>query len=109
VATNVDLLNGYMTAALNALAGGDYATALSNALAAQGMIAILPKASRSQGTGGGEQAASWDAAGIDNFIRRLRQQYGASLGVQSSPVLIAEPVPIDNGDEYSGGGWGGWQ
>ena len=109
MATNVDLLNGYMTAALSALANGDYATALNNALAAQGMISILPKASRSQGTGGGEQSVSWDAAGIDNFIRRLRQQQGASLGVQSIPVVVSEPTPLDNGTEYSGGGWGGWQ
>ena len=107
MATNVDLLNGYMTSALSALASGDYATALNNALAAQGMISIMPKASRSQGTGGGEQSASWDAAGIDSFVRRLRQQQGASLGVQISPVVIQEPLPIDNGEQFSGG-YGGY-
>jgi hypothetical protein len=101
MASPVDLLNSYMTAAIAAQAAGDYATALNNALAAQGMISILPKASRSQGTGGGEQSASWDPAGIDNFIKRLRQQQGATLGVQYAPVTIQEPTPYDQGDQFA--------
>ncbi len=107
--SQVDLLNSYMTTAINALAGGDYATALQNALAAQGLIACLPKISRSAGVGGGDMSASWDPAGIDQFIRRLRQQFGASLGMQTVPVTIQEPIPYDQGDEYAGSSTGGIQ
>ena len=92
----VDQLNTYMAAAIAAQAAGDYATALNNGLAAQGLIACLPKISRSAGTGGGEMSASWDVAGIDNFIRRLRQQQGASLGVQYVSVQITEPIETAN-------------
>ena len=99
--TPVDLLNSYMTAAIAALAAGNYAAALNNALAAQGMIAIMPKASRGQGSGGGQQSAEWDSAGIDNFVKRLRQQQGATLGIQTSPVSIVEPVPEDQGDQFA--------
>ena len=101
MANLVDTLNSYMSAALAALAAGDYATAINNALAAQGIVATLPKASRSAGTGGGEQSASWDVAGIDNFIKRLRQQQGASLGIQQTLVTYAEPDPISQGDEFA--------
>ena len=105
--SQVDLLNSYMSAAIAAQALGDYPTALNNALAAQGLIACLPKISRSAGAGGGEMAASWDPAGIDNFVRRLRQQQGAALGMQTVPVTIQEPTPYSQGDEFanSSGGY----
>jgi hypothetical protein len=92
----IDQLNAYMAAAIAAQAAGDYATALNNALAAQGMVATLPNIRRGAGTGGGDMAASWDPAGIDNFIRRLRQQQGASLGVQYASVVISEPIATEN-------------
>src|ERR1035437_4241845 len=96
-----------MTAAIAAQAGGDYSTALNNALAAQGLIACLPKVSRSAGTGGGEMSASWDPVGIDNFIRCLRQQQGAALGMRTVPVTIREPAVYDQGDQFanSSGGY----
>ncbi len=97
----IDQLDGYMSTALSALAGGDYATALNNALCAQGIIATLPKATRSAGSGGGEQSAAWDAAGIENFIRRLQQQLGASLGVQYAPITIQEPAPYSEGEQFA--------
>ena len=100
MASLIDQLNSYMSAALTALGGGDYATALNNALCAQGIIGTLPKATRSAGSGGGEQSAAWDAVGIDNFIRRLRQQQGAGLGVQYAPVAMQEPVASADGDQY---------
>ncbi len=99
--SQVDLLNSYMTAAIAAQAAGDYPTALNNALAAQGLIACLPKISRSAGTGGGDMSASWDAVGIDNFIRRLRQQQGAALGMQTVPSTIQEPIPYEQGDQFA--------
>ena len=99
--SQVDLLNNYMNAAIAAQATGDYPTALNNALAAQGLIACLPKISRNAGVGGGEMSASWDPAGIDNFVKRLRQQQGAALGVQSVPVTIIEPAPIDDGEQFA--------
>jgi hypothetical protein len=103
----VALLNTYMDAAIAAQAAGDYPTALNNALAAQGIIATLPKASRSQGPGGGEQSASWDVAGIDNFVRNLRKQQGAALGVQSVPITIVEPATLGDGEQFanSSGGY----
>ena len=97
----VDQLNAYMAAAIAAQAAGDYATAVNNALAAQGLIACLPKISRSAGTGGGEMSASWDPAGIDQFIRRLRQQQGSAAGMQSVPVVMSEPATIDDGEEFA--------
>ena len=97
----VDQLNSYMAAAIAAQANGDYPTALNNALAAQGIIGILPKISRSAGTGGGEMSSSWDAGGIDNFVKRLRQQQGASLGMQSVPATIGEPALIDDGEQFA--------
>jgi hypothetical protein len=106
MASLVDQLNNYMSAALAALAGGDYVTAINNALAAQGIVATLPKATRSAGSGGGEQSASWDAQGIENFIRRLLQQQGASLGVQYAPITIQEPAPYSEGEQYAGSSTG---
>ena len=105
--TRTQLLDTYMDAAIAALAGGDYATALQKALAAQGIIATLPKASRSGGPGGGEQSASWDAAGIDNFVRNCRRQHGASLGIQTMPAVFSEPTPSDQGEQFanSSGGY----
>ena len=105
--SQVDLLNAYMTAAITAQALGDYGTALNNALAAQGLIACLPKISRSAGAGGGEMSASWDPVGVDNFIKRLRQQQGAVLGMRTVPVTISEPTPYDQGDQFanSSGGY----
>jgi len=100
-ASLVDQLNSYMAAAIAAQASGDYATAINNALAAQGLIACLPKISRSAGTGGGEMSASWDAAGIDQFIKRLWQMSGSALGMVSVPVTILEPSVIENGDEFA--------
>ena len=97
----VDQLNAYMAAAIAAQAAGNYASALNNALAAQGLIAALPKISRSAGTGGGEMSASWDAAGIDQFVRRLMQMSGSALGMVTVPVTIVEPDVIDNGEEFA--------
>jgi hypothetical protein len=85
-----------MAAAIAAQALGDYPTALNNALAAQGLIACLPKIRRGAGTGGGDMAAEWDPVGIDNFIRRLRQQQGTSLGMQYVDVEITEPAETDD-------------
>jgi hypothetical protein len=102
----VDQLNGYMAAAIAAQAVGDYPTALNNALAAQGIVATLPNIRRGGGTGGGDMAAQWDPAGIDNFIRRLRQQQGANLGVQSVDVQITEPwslTDIGANNDVTGG------
>ena len=105
--SQIDLLNNYMTVAITAQAAGDYPTALNNALAAQGLISCLPKISRSAGAGGGEMSASWDPAGIDNFVKRLRQQQGATLGIQTVPVTISEPDPINDGEQFanSSGGY----
>ncbi len=103
----VSQLNAAMAAAVAALAAGNYPTAINQALAAQGLLACLPKISRSAGAGGGEMSAAWDAAGIDNFIRRLRQQQGAALGVQTAPAEIVEPAAMGQGDEFanSSGGY----
>jgi hypothetical protein len=65
------------------------------------MVAILPRLSRSAGAGGGQQQAAWDAVAIDNFVRRLRQQQGASLGVQTVSIAISEPNIMGNGDQYA--------
>ncbi len=105
--SRVDLLNTYMDAAIAAQAAGDYFTAINNALAAQGIVATLPKATRSAGTGGGEQSAAWDPQAIDNFVKRLRQQQGATLGVQQVPITMQEPIPFEEGDQFanSAGGY----
>jgi len=88
-----------MDAAVVAVAAGDYATAISKALAAQGLLSSLPKLSRSAG-GGGQQEVEWDSAGIDNFIKRLRQQQGASLGVQSQDIQFNDPTLGSSGDGF---------
>jgi hypothetical protein len=100
-------LNACMAAAVAALTAGDYGTSINNALAAQGLLSCLPKISRSAGAGGGEQSAAWDAAGIDNFIKRLRQQQGSAMGMVSVPVVISEPAVIDDGQQFanSSGGY----
>jgi hypothetical protein len=105
--SQVDLLNSYMSAAIAAQAVGNNATALNNALAAQGLIACLPKISRSAGLGGGEMSASWDSAGIDQFVKRLMQMQGSTAGMISVPVTIIEPATIGNGEEFanSSGGY----
>ncbi len=97
----VDQLNSYMAAAIAAQAAGNYSVAINNAQAAQGLIACLPKVSRSAGTGGGEMSASWDAAGIDNFIKRLWQLSGSALGMVTVPVTIVEPGVIDDGEQFA--------
>ncbi len=97
----VDQVNSYMLAAVAAMAAGNYWTAMNNALAAQGIMAVLPKISRSAGTGGGEMSASWDPVGIANFIKALRQQQGSAAGMQSVPVTIVEPATIDDGEEFA--------
>ena len=109
MATRIDSLNTFMDAAVAAQAAGDYATALNNAIAAQGIIASLPKAARSQGTGGGQQSAEWDVAGVQNFIKSIYRQQGASLGVQSAPISVTEPVLVSDGSQYTGATYGGWQ
>ena len=101
MATRIDLLDTYMDAAIAAQAAGDYGRALNNALAAQGVAASLPKASRSQGTGGGEQSASWDPQAIQNFVQNLYRMQGQFLGVQSAPIEISEPVTLDDGSQLA--------
>ena len=90
-----------MAAAIAAQATGDYGTAVNNALAAQGLIACLPKIRRGAGVGGGDMSAEWDQQGIDNFIKRLRQQQGSAMGMISVPVVISEPDVIDDGDQFA--------
>ena len=97
----VDQINGYMAAAIAAQLAGDYARATGNALAAQGLIACLPKISRSAGTGGGEMAAQWDPIGIDNFIKRLRQQQGGMAFMQCVPVVMSEPTVENDGEQFA--------
>ena len=94
MADRVAQLNAYMDVAVAAVAAGNYSTAISNALAAQGILSTLPKLSRSSGTGGGTQSAEWDGQAIDAFVKRLRQQYGASLGVQTASVVFVEASPV---------------
>jgi hypothetical protein len=104
----VALLNSVMDEAIVAISGGDYATAIAKALAAQGLLATLPaNLSRSAGVGGGAQAVGWDASGIDSFIKRLQQQQGATLGVQTCPVVMVEPSIVDDGSQFanSSGGY----
>ena len=95
----VGTLNTYMQTAATALASGDPGTALNQALAAQAIACALPQLSRSAGTGGGSQAAQWDLAGIDKFVVRVRQQYGALLGVQSMPIEFREPLELAGQDQ----------
>ena len=97
----VDLLNAAMNASVLALSGGDFSTALTQALIAQGLASVMPKGSRGQGSGGGSQSAEWNPEGIDNFIRRLRQQQGASLGVQTAPIVMSEPETYDDGSQFA--------
>jgi hypothetical protein len=104
--SRVDLLNTTMDAAIAALSAGDYSTAVNKALTAQAILATLPKVSRSQGTGGGAQSAEWDAQAIDNFVRRLRQQQGASLGVQTAAVEIVEPTQYQDTGYNDGSSYG---
>ena len=107
MADRVGMLNSLMDQAVAAIALGDFSTAIARALAAQGLLAALPKLSRAAGSGGGTQSAEWDAAAIDNFVRRLRQQQGAALGVQSAPIEISDPAILDDGSQFanSSGGY----
>lgn len=103
----VDQVNTYMLAAVQALAAGDYGTAVNNALAAQGLMSVLPKISRSAGTGGGEMSASWDPVGVANFLKALRQQQGSAQGMVSLPAVISEPSVDNDGEQFanSSGGY----
>lgn len=83
MADRVAAINDAMDAAVAALAAGDYAAALNQALAVQGLLSIMPKLSRSSGTGGGSQSVEWDQTAVDQFILRIRQQQAAGLGVQT--------------------------
>jgi hypothetical protein len=105
----VALLNTLMDASVAALASGDYSTAVNKALAAQGILATLPQVSRSAGTGGGSQAAQWDGQAIDSYVKRLRQQQGASLGIQSVPIQFVEPVALDDGSQFANANMGAVQ
>ena len=96
----VDTLNAYMDAAIAAQAAGNYPTAINNALAAQGGLLTLPKVSRSAGGGHGMQAVEWDVLGIDLFVKNLRKQQGASLGVQTASIVHRVPSPVAYGDGF---------
>ncbi len=80
-------LNQYMSQAVAALVARDYNTAVNLALAAQAIAGGLPKASRSAGSGGGTQSASWSATEISEFIVRCRQQQASAVGIQTRGVV----------------------
>jgi hypothetical protein len=107
MAIDVTTLNSCMDAAVLALAGGDYATALNQSLAAQGILSLIPDLTRASGKDGGSQAAKFDRLAIDSFIKRIRQQQGAALGVQTQDVVYVNPVP--DGSQFEAGFWGGTQ
>lgn len=100
MAIDASALNSYMDAAVTALAAGDYATALNQVLAAQGILSVLPDLTRSSGTDGGTQAAKWDRTAIDGLIKRIRQQQGAGLGVQTADCVFNRPVAVGNDLSY---------
>jgi hypothetical protein len=76
------LLRQYRSAAISALAAGDYSTAINQALAAQLTLSTMPSnLSRSAGTGGGAQTVAWPSEAIDAFIIRCRQQQASASGV----------------------------
>ncbi len=103
----VDSVNSAMQAAVSALQGGDFSTALTNALAAQGLMALIPSTSRGAGIGGGKQSFEYSPDAIDRFVVNLRKQQGASLGVQSAPIVISEPTTLGDGQQFanSSGGY----
>jgi hypothetical protein len=103
----VDSVNSAMTAAVAALQAGDYATALQQALSAQGLLALIPRTSHAAGTGGGSHGFEYSPQAIGDFIKNLRLQQGAALGVQSSPITISEPTVLDDGEQFanSSGGY----
>ena len=82
----VDSLNAYMLAATTALVAHDYNTAIDNALAAQGILVAMPEVERSSGRVAGSRKAKWTQEGIDQFIRRVRQQQSASVGIQTRRI-----------------------
>jgi hypothetical protein len=94
-------INHFMDAAVTAVAAGDYATARQNALAAQGLIATLPRASRSAGTGGGTQSAEWDAEAVAQFVRRLTIEDVGAQGIQQLPVEFTNPTLISDGNVFA--------
>jgi hypothetical protein len=103
---DVALLRSYRSAALSALASGDYASAIGNALAAQLVLSSMPQhLTRSQGSGGGNQALAWPGEEIDRFIVRCRQQQGAAVGIQTANIVRQPPRVTGNSPFQPGGGF----
>jgi hypothetical protein len=103
----VDSVNSAMAAAVAALQSGDFSTALQQAIAAQGFLALIPRTSHSAGVGGGAHAFEYSPQAIDEFVKNLRRQQSAALGVQSSPIVISEPAVLEDGEQFanSSGGY----
>ena len=98
-------LNTYMAAATAAVVVRDYQTAIDNALAAQGLIAAMPEVERSSGRAAGSRKVKWTQEGIDQFVRRVRQQLSASLGVQKvNKVYLPPGLNSGRGDDWDGEG-----
>ena len=90
------LLRTYRTAAITAVAAGDYATAIQQALAAQAILATMP-ADQDRGMSGGiTQKISWTADAIDKFIVRCTQQQGAQQGVTAQNNQYVNPIGSTN-------------
>jgi hypothetical protein len=89
---DLDLLRQYRSAAIAALASGDYNMAINQALAAQLLLATVPSnAARGGGPSGGNQSLAWSPEAIDNFILRCRQQGAAAAGIVSVPITRSNP------------------
>jgi hypothetical protein len=93
--SDVSRLVTYRDEAIAAMLAGDYDTALKNAYAALAILATTPDMSRSSGSGGGQQSATWSRDAVEKFISRLESLRGRNLGLQSSNVTYQEVVDTD--------------
>lgn len=97
-----ELIRQYRSAAIAALAAGDYNTAVNQALAAQAVLATIPaSATRGGGTSGGNQSMAWSAEAIDSFIVRCRQQGASAQGITSVPITRSNPAQTAGGSGYN--------
>lgn len=89
---SVSELNTRKTAALAAFDGGDYDEAMRQAEAAQFIVATMANTNRSDGAG--SMGLAWNAAAIDQFIRRCqdrltRAAQSSAGGVRRTNVIYA--------------------
>lgn len=81
-------LESYRTAAIAAVAAGDYATAISQAMAAKMTLATMPDSKQDANI-----ETTWDRNAIDKFIAECKAQQASTTGLGSSVgVMQRQPV-----------------